>query len=294
MRLLDELAAEPDDLVLGPIASLIEVELRADHRKAHDELVDRAGLRALLGCWSNGWTRWWPTRRSPSWPAAAPTGADQAGPEVFKRVKSLVAAGPPAGSAAPRRVVPRDPQGLEAAAVRGRVRCAGVRGTGDRRWPRQPRTCRRCSASTRTAWSPGRRCGSSASGSTWTVTTPSPSAGCTPSNKPRVTTRCASSTRPGRRCPTRRSGGGCGLSRGRRAEWAAAPADRSASPCPLAPSPVIPLANGTAMPAIGLGTWPLNDDQVARTVVDAVEIGYRLVDTAAKYGNETGRRQGHP
>ncbi len=39
MRLLDELAAEPDELVLGPIASLIEVELRADHRKAHDELV---------------------------------------------------------------------------------------------------------------------------------------------------------------------------------------------------------------------------------------------------------------
>lgn len=53
-------------------------------------------------------------------------------------------------------------------------------------------------------------------------------------------------------------------------------------------SPVIPLGTGIAMPAIGLGTWPLNDDQVARTVVDAVSIGYRLVDTAAKYGNEAG------
>lgn len=57
-------------------------------------------------------------------------------------------------------------------------------------------------------------------------------------------------------------------------------------------SPVIPLANGTAMPAIGLGTWPLNDDEVARTVVDAVEVGYRLIDTAAKYGNEAGVGKG--
>jgi len=60
----------------------------------------------------------------------------------------------------------------------------------------------------------------------------------------------------------------------------------------LANSPVIPLANGIAMPAIGLGTWPLTDEEVARTLVDAVEIGYRLVDTAAKYGNEAGVGQG--
>src|SRR4051794_31546141 len=57
-------------------------------------------------------------------------------------------------------------------------------------------------------------------------------------------------------------------------------------------SPVLPLVNGIAMPAIGLGTWPLNDEEVARTIVDAVEIGYRLVDTAAKYGNEAGVGQG--
>ena len=37
-RLLAELSAEPDDLVMGPIAALIEVELRSDHRKAHDRL----------------------------------------------------------------------------------------------------------------------------------------------------------------------------------------------------------------------------------------------------------------
>ena len=59
-----------------------------------------------------------------------------------------------------------------------------------------------------------------------------------------------------------------------------------------ATSPVTPLLGDITMPAIGLGTWPLNDEQVARTVVDAVELGYRLVDTAAKYGNETGVGKG--
>lgn len=41
-RLLAELSTEPDDLVLGPISTLIEAELRAAHRAAHDRLV--AGL----------------------------------------------------------------------------------------------------------------------------------------------------------------------------------------------------------------------------------------------------------
>ena len=61
---------------------------------------------------------------------------------------------------------------------------------------------------------------------------------------------------------------------------------------PARPSHLITLANGTAMPAIGLGTWPLNDAEVARTVTEAVGIGYRLIDTAAKYGNETGVGKG--
>ena len=40
MRLLAELAGESDDLVLGPISARIEAELLADHRKAHDALVE--------------------------------------------------------------------------------------------------------------------------------------------------------------------------------------------------------------------------------------------------------------
>jgi 2,5-diketo-D-gluconate reductase A len=50
----------------------------------------------------------------------------------------------------------------------------------------------------------------------------------------------------------------------------------------------IALNNGVAMPAIGLGTYPLDDREVAQTVVRATGVGYRLIDTAAKYGNETG------
>lgn len=52
------------------------------------------------------------------------------------------------------------------------------------------------------------------------------------------------------------------------------------------------MAGGAAIPAIGLGTWPLDDAQVARTVADAVQLGYRLIDTAAKYGNEAGVGEG--
>ncbi len=52
--------------------------------------------------------------------------------------------------------------------------------------------------------------------------------------------------------------------------------------------PSIELNNGTAIPQIGLGTWPLDDRQVERAIVEATAVGYRHIDTAAKYGNETG------
>jgi 2,5-diketo-D-gluconate reductase A len=52
------------------------------------------------------------------------------------------------------------------------------------------------------------------------------------------------------------------------------------------------LSSGAAIPALGLGTWPLDDAQVTTTVAEAIGIGYRLIDTAAKYGNETGVGQG--
>jgi 2,5-diketo-D-gluconate reductase A len=53
-------------------------------------------------------------------------------------------------------------------------------------------------------------------------------------------------------------------------------------------SPLIMLNDGYSIPQLGLGTWPLDDDQVAAAVVSAVEAGYRHIDTAVKYGNEEG------
>jgi 2,5-diketo-D-gluconate reductase A len=56
--------------------------------------------------------------------------------------------------------------------------------------------------------------------------------------------------------------------------------------------PSIPLNNGTSIPQIGLGTSPLTDDEVERAIGSALEIGYRHIDTAAKYGNEVGVGRG--
>jgi len=47
------------------------------------------------------------------------------------------------------------------------------------------------------------------------------------------------------------------------------------------------LNNGAKMPTIGFGTWQTPDGDVAKkSVIDAINSGYRLIDTAAAYGNE--------
>lgn len=48
------------------------------------------------------------------------------------------------------------------------------------------------------------------------------------------------------------------------------------------------LSDGTLIPKIGLGTWLLDDAQAKAAVVEAVKVGYRMVDTAQAYGNEAG------
>ena len=58
------------------------------------------------------------------------------------------------------------------------------------------------------------------------------------------------------------------------------------------PIPSLHLNDGHAIPQIGLGTWPLKDDEVAPIIVTAIENGYRHIDTAARYGNERGVGQG--
>ncbi len=57
-------------------------------------------------------------------------------------------------------------------------------------------------------------------------------------------------------------------------------------------SPLITLNDGHRIPQLGLGTWPLDDEQVAAAVVHALEAGYRHIDTAVKYGNEEGVGKG--
>ncbi|MBB2894092.1 aldo/keto reductase [Flexivirga oryzae] len=52
------------------------------------------------------------------------------------------------------------------------------------------------------------------------------------------------------------------------------------------------LTGGLEIPKLGLGTWFIDDDVVAQVVRDAVEIGYRNIDTAQAYGNERGVGEG--
>lgn len=49
----------------------------------------------------------------------------------------------------------------------------------------------------------------------------------------------------------------------------------------------VKLNNGIEMPVLGLGTFLSNDPAVCeQSVVDAISLGYRLIDTAQGYGNE--------
>jgi 2,5-diketo-D-gluconate reductase A len=55
--------------------------------------------------------------------------------------------------------------------------------------------------------------------------------------------------------------------------------------------PSVTLNNGVAMPLIGFGVFQMNDaDECERSVAEAIRAGYRLIDTAASYGNEAARQ----
>ncbi len=55
---------------------------------------------------------------------------------------------------------------------------------------------------------------------------------------------------------------------------------------PLAPT--LPLNDGHSIPQLGLGVWQVPEDQVEANVLAAIEIGYRHIDTAQGYENESG------
>ncbi|WP_105034956.1 aldo/keto reductase [Cryobacterium aureum] len=57
-------------------------------------------------------------------------------------------------------------------------------------------------------------------------------------------------------------------------------------------APTLTLNNGVQIPALGLGTWPMNDSETADAVATAADAGYRLFDTAENYENEAGVGEG--
>ena len=50
----------------------------------------------------------------------------------------------------------------------------------------------------------------------------------------------------------------------------------------------IKLYNGVEMPQIGYGVYQVTPGECERCVSDALEVGYRMIDTAQAYGNEEG------
>ena len=52
--------------------------------------------------------------------------------------------------------------------------------------------------------------------------------------------------------------------------------------------PLIALNDGHHIPQLGFGVFKVDPDETERIVSDALEVGYRHIDTAAVYGNEVG------
>ena len=45
------------------------------------------------------------------------------------------------------------------------------------------------------------------------------------------------------------------------------------------------LSNGVKIPKFGLGTWMIDNEEVVQVVKDALDLGYRHIDTAEAYLN---------
>ena len=51
--------------------------------------------------------------------------------------------------------------------------------------------------------------------------------------------------------------------------------------------PTLTLASGDQLPVMGLGLWKIDRAETARVVHDAIKVGYRHIDAACDYGNES-------
>ena len=61
--------------------------------------------------------------------------------------------------------------------------------------------------------------------------------------------------------------------------------------------PMLKLSNGVLMPQLGLGTWKLWGDECVKAVKAALDAGYRHIDTAERYANQSDigmAIKGHP
>lgn len=57
-------------------------------------------------------------------------------------------------------------------------------------------------------------------------------------------------------------------------------------------TPTATLTAGAEMPLVGFGTFPLRGEEAATAIVEALDVGYRSVDTATRYRNEAAIGEG--
>ena len=56
--------------------------------------------------------------------------------------------------------------------------------------------------------------------------------------------------------------------------------------------PTLKLNDGRSIPQLGFGVFQIDPDETATAVTQALEIGYRHIDTAEMYKNEAGVGEG--
>lgn len=70
-----------------------------------------------------------------------------------------------------------------------------------------------------------------------------------------------------------------------RCVWHDAPMPSPAAAAAV-PDQSVVLSSGRAMPLLGFGTWQIKGADAVRATTDALEVGYRHIDTATMYDNE--------
>ena len=62
----------------------------------------------------------------------------------------------------------------------------------------------------------------------------------------------------------------------------------------MADVPDLNLNNGQTIPQLGFGVFQIDPAETADAVKQALDVGYRHIDTAEMYRQREGRRRGHP